>query len=149
MLQAPPHHVLSHSISFSPALFIYLYICLHRPYSFDIPLDIWIPGRNTIASEVPVTEQEQPIASEGPVTAPITSVDARNEMQPVDIVVPGRPDADHSGYTATRIAGTGFVTGTMAMAAKSTPREEDRVARTGGVSHLTWTKHQQQVEQQL
>ena len=45
--QAPPHIVISHSLSFSPALSIYLYISLHRPYSFDIPWDIWIPGRNT------------------------------------------------------------------------------------------------------
>ena len=90
-----------------------------------------------------VLEQDQPIASEGPVTAHIRLVDARNGMQPVDIVVPGRPDADHSGYTATTVAGTGFVTCTVAMAAKSSPREEDRVARTGGVSHPTRTKHQQ------
>lgn len=35
------------SLSLSPALSIYLYISLHRPYSFDVPWDIWIPGRDT------------------------------------------------------------------------------------------------------
>ena len=45
--QAPPHIVISHSLSFSPSLSIYLYISLHRPYSFDIPWAIWIPGRDT------------------------------------------------------------------------------------------------------
>ena len=44
-----------------------------------------------------VLEQEQAIASEGPVTPAITSEDASTEMPPVDIVVLGRPDADHSG----------------------------------------------------
>ena len=64
-------------------------------------------------------------------------------MQPVDIVVPGRPDVDHSGVHSDKSSGGRFRDWPDGLAAKSIPREEDRVARTGGVSHPTWTTHQQ------
>ena len=82
----PPHIVISHSLSFSPSLSIYLYLSLHRPYSFDIPLRPWPKC---------VPEQEQPIAVACPLTAPVTQVHARDELQPVHKVVPRRPDPDH------------------------------------------------------
>ena len=66
--------------------YIYLYITLHRPYTFDIPLRPCLKC---------VPEQEQPIAVACPLTAPVTQVHARGEMQPVHIVVPHRPDPDH------------------------------------------------------
>ena len=55
------------------------------PYSFDIPLRPWPKS---------VPEQEQPIAVACPLTALVTQVHARGEMQPVHIVVPRRPDPD-------------------------------------------------------
>ena len=74
--------VISHSLSFSPSLSIYLYLSLHRPYSFDIPLRPW---------PISLPEQEQPLAE---VAIIVTQVHARGEMQPVHIVVPDRPDPD-------------------------------------------------------
>ena len=80
----------------SPSLSIYLYLSLHRPYSFDIPWAIWIPGRDTAKAlaRVCVPEQEQPLAAAAPLTAPVTLVHARGGMQPVHTVVPDRPDPD-------------------------------------------------------
>ena len=105
--QAPPHIVISHSLSLSLPLFLFIFIILSIALTRSIyhgisgflvvtplrPWPIWVP------------EQEQPIAHDGPFTAPITPVHARKEMQPVHIAVPRRPDPDHWGVHSDKSSG--------------------------------------------
>ena len=94
---------LSPSIRLFLFIFIFVSIALTRSIYHGIsgflavtplrPWPIWVP------------EQEQPIAHEGPFTAPITPVHARNEMQPVHIAVPRRPDPDHWGVHSDKSSG--------------------------------------------
>ena len=96
----PPSLFVSRSLYI---IFIFLSIALTRSIYHGIsgflvvtplrPWPIWVP------------EQEQPIAHEGPFTAPITPVHARKEMQPVHIAVPRRPDPDHWGVHSDKSSG--------------------------------------------
>ena len=83
-------------LSLSLLLFLFIFIFLsiaftrsiyHGPSGFLVatPLRPW---------PICVLDQEQPIANADPLTAPVTPVHARGEMQAVHIVVPHRPDAD-------------------------------------------------------
>ena len=85
------------TLSLSLPLFLFIFIFLsialtrsiyHGPYGFLVatPLRPW---------PICVLEQEQAIANAAPLTAPVTPVHARGEIQAVHIVVPHRPDADH------------------------------------------------------
>ena len=107
--QAPPHIVISLSLSLSVSLPLFLLMFIFRSLALTRSIYHWISGFLVVTPRRPwpilVPEQEQPIASEGPVTAPNTSVDAINETQPVDIVVPCRPDADQSGVHSDKNSG--------------------------------------------
>ena len=93
------------SLSLPLLLFIFIFLSIaltrsiyHGTSGFLVvtplrPWPIWVP------------EQEQPIAHEGPFTAPITPVHARKEMQPVHIAVPRRPDPDHWGVHSDKSSG--------------------------------------------